>query len=281
MTKVWRWGREMFFQLLEHEVSGYAAQLAYFLILSVFPLLLTFISLLPFLPITMETLIRFIEHFVPQNAIGAIRFVLTEVTRSQNEKVLSIGIIMTLWSASTGMNAIIRVMNRAYEIEEKRHFLVVRLLSVMLTVIMIFVFLIALLLPIFGRKAGIFFFSKFNRVEEFLSVWNSFRWLISFIILFVNFMVLYFITPNKKIPCRTVFPGAFFASIAWIVVSLGFSFYVSNFAKYTVTYGSIGVVIVLMVWLYMLSYTVIIGGEINAFMERMKNERVACDEKEG
>lgn len=276
-TNVWRLGKEIYVQLIEHDVSGYAAQLAYFLLLSVFPLLLTFISLLPFLPITLDTLLRFIEHFVPQNALGAVRFILVEVTRSQSESVLSIGIVITLWSASTGMNAIIRVMNRAYELEEKRHFLVVRVLSVILTTIMIFVFLFALLLPIFGRKAGLYIFMKMNRAEQFLRVWDSFRWLISLIILFVNFTVLYFLTPNKRIPCRTVFPGALFASLAWVAASLGFSFYVSNFANYTVTYGSIGVVIVLMVWIYMLSYTVIIGGELNAFIDRKKVKTESCD----
>lgn len=274
---LWRWGREIYIQLLEHEAAGYAAQLAYFLFLSVFPLMLTIISLLPLLPLTLEMLLHFMEHFVPETVFGVVRFILAEVNRSENEHVLSIGIIVTLWSASTGMNAIIRVMNRAYELEEKRHFLIVRFISMLLTAIMIFTFLFALLLPIFGRRLGLFIFSKFNRGDQFLHVWNSFRWLISLIILFINFSVLYFITPNKKIPCRTVFPGALFASLTSVVASVGFSFYVSNFANYTVTYGSIGVVIVFMVWLYMLSYTVIIGGEINAYIERKKNENKLCE----
>lgn len=275
--KLWRWGKEIYIQLLEHEASGYAAQLAYFLFLSVFPLMLTIISLLPLLPLTLETLLGFMEHFVPDTVFGVVQFILAEANRSENEHVLSIGIIVTLWSASTGMNAIIRVMNRAYELEEKRHFLIVRFISVLLTAIMIFTFLFALLLPIFGRRLGLFIFSKINRGDQFLHVWNSFRWLISLIILFLNFTVLYFITPNKKIPCRTVFPGALFASLTSVVASVGFSFYVSNFANYTVTYGSIGVVIVFMVWLYMLSYTVIIGGELNAYIERKKNENKPCE----
>lgn len=274
--KLYNWGKQIYLQLAEHEVSGYAAQLAYFLLMSMFPLILTLISILPVLPITLENLLLFVRDFIPAPAMGTVRFVLSEVISVNSEKTLSIGIVVTLWSASTGMNAIIQVMNRAYELEEKRHFLIVRLISVLLTIVMIIVFLFAFLLVLFGKHVGLLLFSKFHLGDDFLHVWESFRWVISSVILFLNFTALYFVTPSKKISCKTVFPGALFSTAAWIISSLGFSFYVSNFATYTVTYGSIGVVIVLMLWLYLLSYTVILGGELNAYLDRRKKRTESC-----
>ena len=140
----------------------------------------------------------------------------------------------------------------------------------MLTFAMIFVFLVALLLPVFGKQIGVFLFTELGIFEQFIKVWNMFRWVISSIVLFIVFIMLYWIAPNKKIKCVSVLPGAVFATIGWVAVSFVFSFYVDKLSNYTTTYGSLGGIIVLMSWFYLSGWMIIMGGEINAAVGEKK-----------
>jgi len=249
-----------------NDISGVAAQLAYFFLLSLFPLLLFMVSLLSFLPITTEDLLNVIRDFAPKQTIVMIEANLQEILSNRNGGLLSFGIIAALWSASLGMNAIISAMNRAYDVKETRPFYITRGLSILLTIAMIVVLLIALIIPVFGEIFGIYIFSYFGVTDQFVSIWNGLRWLISIVILFVVFMCLYFITPNKKIKCLTVIPGAFIATIGWAFVSYAFSYYVGNFGHYSTTYGSLGGIIVLILWFYLTGFILMIGGEVNAML---------------
>jgi len=260
--------RRILHRIHEDDVAALAAQLAYFLLLSMFPLLIFLVSLLPYLPITNQDIITFIQEHTPVEQSGIINVSVEEVL-SKNNTILSFSILATLWSASNGINAIVRAFNKAYRVEQERS-LKVRFKSIFLTLAMIFVFVMALLLPVFGKEIGEFLFSQFGLRAEFLSVWEALRWLISFFVLFLVFTCLYWIAPNIKMKCRHALPGAIVATIGWVVVSWGFSFYVSNFAQYTVIYGQIGGVIVLLLWLYLAAFTIIIGGEINAYFNEQK-----------
>ncbi|PLR96110.1 YihY/virulence factor BrkB family protein [Bacillus sp. T33-2] len=247
------------------EVPALAAQLAYFFLLSLFPLLLFLITLVPYTPITQDDILRFFQDYAPGETMELIKGSLDDIME-RDVKLLSIGVIGTIWTASNGINAVIRAFNKAYRVEETRSFLVSRAMAIMLTLAMIFVFLVALLLPVFGREIGIFLFTKLGMRSEFLSIWETLRWLISVLILFVVFTGLYWITPNKKLRCITALPGSIFATAGWVIVSWGFSFYVRNFGHYSAAYGSIGAMIVLLTWLYLSAYIIIIGGEINGYL---------------
>jgi membrane protein len=261
--------RRIWHRIYEDDVPALAAQLAYFLLLSLFPLLIFLVSLLPYLPITHHDIIAFIQDHTPVEQAEIINNSVEEVL-NKNNTILSFSILATLWSASNGINAIVRAFNKAYRVEQARS-IMVRIKSMFLTLGMIFVFILALLLPVFGREIGEFLFAQFGLRSEFLSVWEALRWLISFLVLLLVFTGLYWIAPNVKMKCRSALPGAIVATIGWVVVSWGFSFYVSNFGQYTVVYGQIGGVIVLLIWLYLAAFIIIIGGEINAyFKERGK-----------
>ena len=270
------WFVKLFIRIEKHEALGYSAQLAYFFLLSLFPLLISVFSILPYLPIDQHHIMDFLKDFAPGETLDFIRDNLNSIFASQNSGLLSFGIIATLWAASNGMNAVIRAVNRAYEIEENRHFLIVRGMSVILTIVMIFVFFVALLIPVFGKNIGIYIFSKLGKTAEFIHVWSTIRWFISSLIFFIVFSVVYTITPNRKIQCLTVLPGAIFSTVGWIASSIGFSFYVNNFGNYTLMYGSLGVIIVLIIWFYLTGAVLIIGGEINGLNEEMKRGK-KCD----
>jgi membrane protein len=229
-------------------------------------------SLLPYLPLKTEDIMYFISDFAPGETITFIDSTLDTLLEKHNGGILSFGIIATLWAASNGMNAIIRAMNLAYEIDDDRPFFIVRGLSVLLTIVMIAVFIIALLLPVFGKHIGIYISSKFGYTDQFIDTWNTIRFSLSSVILFIVFSAVYLLTPNRKMKCATVVPGAVFSTIGWILASLGFSFYVNNFGNYTFMYGSLGVIIVLMIWFYLTGAVLIIGGEINGLNEEYKRK---------
>lgn len=272
MKKSINWVLDLYKRIIRHDSLGYSAQLAYFFLLSLFPLLITMFSLLPYLPLKTEDIMYFISDFAPGETINFINSTLDTLLEKHNGGILSFGIIATLWAASNGMNAIIRAMNLAYEIDDDRPFFIVRGLSVLLTIVMIAVFIIALLLPVFGKHIGIYISSKFGYTDQFIDTWNTIRFSLSSVILFIVFSAVYFLTPNRKMKCATVIPGAVFSTIGWVLASLGFSFYVNNFGNYTFMYGSLGVIIVLMIWFYITGAVLIIGGEINGLNEEYKRK---------
>lgn len=276
MTEKKEWMKISFFKNLVKriqgdDVTGMGAQLAYYFLLSLFPLLIFFVTLLPYLPITQDDIMGIISEFAPPETMSLIEDNLNDVMKGSGS-LLSFGIIATLWSASNGINALVRAFNKAYDVEESRSFIVARGMAVVLTVAMVFVFIVALLLPVFGKQIGLLLFSQFGFSEQFVSIWNAIRWVISALIIFFVFLVLYWIAPNKKLKCLSVVPGALFAALGWIITSLAFSFYVGNFGNYSSTYGSLGGIIVMMIWFYLSAIIIIIGGEINAInSEKKKN----------
>jgi len=257
--------RLLWHRIEEDDLPGLSAQLAYFFLLSLFPLLIVLFTLLPYFQIPHQDMLGMIRDFAPAEAMQLIEKNVKEIMSQRNGGLLSFGIIGTIWSASNGINAIVRAFNKAYNVKESRSFIVSRAMAVLLTFGMIFVFLLAIILPVFGRAIGLFLFSHLGYTEEFIKIWNALSWLGSAIILFLIFTGLYWIAPNVKIKCRSAFPGAIFATVGWIISSVGLSFYVKNISNYSLTYGGIGAIIVLMIWLYLSAFIIIIGGEVNAF----------------
>ncbi|QFG01217.1 YihY/virulence factor BrkB family protein [Psychrobacillus glaciei] len=264
-----------FKHLLRHiqraDITGLGAQLAYFFLLSLFPMLIFIMTLLPYINLDEAQVFRFLENYAPKEVYMLIEGTVSDVLGNRNGGLLSIGILGTIWSASKGMNAIEMSLNRSYELEETRPFFIVRGLSVIFTLLMIVLLVVALVLPVFGQQIGTILFSYFGFEKGFLELWNNIRWIISPLVIFIVFTALYWIVPNKKLLLRSVIPGAVFATLGWIIVSLGFSYYVSSFSNYSSTYGSIGGIIVLMLWLYLSGIILLVGGQVNAVMQERKN----------
>lgn len=249
----------------EDDLPGLSAQLAYYFLLSLFPLLIVLFTLLPYIPIPHQDMLGIVRDFAPVDAMDLIEKNVHDIMNHRNGGLLSFGIIGTIWSSSNGINAIVKAFNKAYNVKESRSFIVSRGMAILLTFGMIFVLILAIVLPVFGREIGVFLFSQMGYTTEFIKVWDTLSWLVSAIILFLIFTGLYWIAPNVKIKCRSAFPGAAFATVGWIISSIGLTFYVGNISNYSLTYGSIGAIIVLMIWLYISAFIIILGGEINAF----------------
>lgn len=252
-------------RISEDDLSGLSAQLAYYFILSMFPFLIMLFTLLPYVPIPHQDVMGMIRNFAPAEAMSLIEKNVKDVMNHRNGGLLSFGIIGTIWSASNGINAIVKGFNKAYQVKEGRSFIVTQGTALLLTVGMIFVFILAIVIPVFSHQIGYFLFSIFGFTKEFVQIWNILSYVISAIVLFLVFTFLYWVAPNIKHRIKNALPGAIFATIGWIVSSLGLRFYVGSFGHYSFTYGSIGAIIILLTWLYVSAFILMLGGEINAF----------------
>ncbi|WKW09617.1 YihY family inner membrane protein [Bacillus velezensis] len=262
--------KELFARFSLHEGQSKSAELAYFFLLSLFPLMIFMLTLTAYLPISAEDVLGAVDQYAPDSAMSMVKSITEQTLNKRSGGLLSFGIIAVIWSASNGMNAIVRAFNHAYEVEENRSFIIIRLTSIFLTIAMVVTILIALLLPVFGREIGMLAADFIGASDLFLQVWSVVRWGISPLILLIVFTALYIFAPNKKLSLRFVLPGAVFAAAGWIIVSMLFSFYVGTFANYSATYGSIGGIIVLMIWFYLTGTLLILGGEINALLHKRK-----------
>ncbi|MFD2639223.1 YihY/virulence factor BrkB family protein [Piscibacillus salipiscarius] len=265
--KFWK---DLYQHFVDDDVIGMSAQLAYFFLLSLFPFLIFLLTLIGFLPIDKDSVFNLIHRYMPGDSMELIINNVNQLMEDRNGGLLSIGIILTIWSASNGINALMRVFNRAYETEEDRSFIVTRLISIAMTLAMVLVISIALALPVFGKAIGTYAFEFLGYSESFIEFWSAIRWIISFFIIVFVLTVLYMLGPNQRIKLKHALPGAVIATVGWQVISLGFAYYVENLGNFSYTYGSLGSIIVLMIWFFLSGMMLIIGGEINGLLHRHK-----------
>ncbi|ENQ3107613.1 membrane protein [Bacillus sp. 491mf] len=263
---VFTFGKDLYDRTMRDDVAGLAAQLAYFFLLSLFPALVFLITLLGYIPIQTEDVLAFLKDYAPEDAMSLIEGNVHAIVNKQNGGLLSFGLLAMLWFASNGVNAVMKAFNRAYDINETRSFITTRALSIVLTLAVIFMIVFALILPVFGQLIGAAIFKILGLSEEFTFVWSIVRLLLSFLVLFGLFCFLYKFAPNRHVKRREVVTGAIFATIGWIVVSYSFAYYVDNFGNYATTYGSLGGIIILILWFYLTGWVILLGGEINALL---------------
>ncbi|MGE7948700.1 YihY/virulence factor BrkB family protein [Lysinibacillus sp. NPDC093688] len=261
--------QDLILRLQRVEVSALAAELAYFFLLSFFPLLIFLVTLLPYLNLETTQVYSFLVNIMPDEVYRLIENTLNEILTSRNSSLLSIGVLGTIWSASKGINALIRALNKAYD-TETRGSILDRGLSLVFTIAFVVVIAVALLLPVFGQQVGHFLFSIVGIEEQFEIIWYRMRWSIPPLLIFIVLMGIYRFVPNTdpRLKIMSVWPGALFSTLAWLAVTFVFSFYINNFANYSATYGSIGGVIILMLWLYFTGIILIFGGVLNATMQK-------------
>lgn len=263
---------ELYQRFSAHHVPDLAAQLSYYFLLAMFPFLIFTFTVLAYTPLSSEDVLRLIAQYVPLDSMELIERNVRSVLDVERGGLLSISIIVAFWSASNGTHAIIRALNKAYDVEESRSFIVARLVAIVLTGAMIIVIVIALLLPVFGRTISLFLLTMVGLSDSFIFFWEIFRWIISFFVIFIVFCFLYYFAPNRKVRLNQIWVGALFATVGWQATSYGFSFYLTNFTNYANTYGSLGGVIVLMLWFFIMGILLILGGEINSTREFLKRQ---------
>lgn len=255
---------------------GLAAQLAFHLTLALFPIILVFFSVLGTFssPELASGLLGYFRQVLPGQVYGLIEAYMGGILSGDKQApgVLSFGILGTLWVASGAFAALTKAFNKAYGVEESRPFWKVRLLAIAMTLALSGVVIAAVVLLVFGAQIGEAISGYFGLSAIFEVTWNILRWAIALLFLMVTVALVYYVAPNVEQPLRWITPGGLFGVMLWVLASLGFSFYVGNFGSYNETYGSIGAMIVLLLYLYISSLAILFGAELNATLVRMKKE---------
>ncbi|MBS5939205.1 YihY/virulence factor BrkB family protein [Clostridium sp.] len=246
------------------DIFALGAQLAYYLMLSFFPFLLFLLTIVGFSRLNTAEILGGLSTILPISVYGLIETTVVEVVETQNAGLLGASLILTIWSASSGFRAVIKGLNKAYDIKEKRTFIKRVIVGIVFTLALVLVIMLTLAMLVFGEILGEQLLKIVPFKEVIKSIWNISRYLIVISMMVLIFASIYRYTPAKKVPWREVYPGAIVSTLGWIIVSLGFSYYINNIANYSRLYGSVGAVFILMTWLYITSIILILGAEINS-----------------
>jgi membrane protein len=251
------------------EISGYAAQLAYYFLFSLFPFFLFLAALLPYVPIPnlLDQIMTLAGGLLPAAAMEMVQDNIVSLVSEPRGGLLSVGIGLALWSASSAFVAMATSLNRAYGVKEGRPFWKVRGLAIVLTVGLAVLIISSMILLIFGPELGGWLADYVGLGQAFDVFWNIARWPVIVILMMVAIALVYYFAPDVEQDWHWITPGAIFAVLAWIGLSLLFGYYVENFGSYDKTYGSIGAVIVLLTWMYLSGLVLLVGGELNSEIE--------------
>lgn len=262
--KTLSFAENLYCRFQDDEVPAMGAQLTYYLILAIFPFMIFLVALIGYTPFTTWDLLDALKKVLPQSNSQVLVDAIRNMQNNRSGALLSFGIIGALWSASSGVNAIIKALNKAYDEPETRPFWKVKGLSLLVTLVLTLVLVSSLALLVFGRWLGEWIFRTFALPDFFDELWSVAQFAFPIVIIALVFTAMYKYVPNRHLKFKEVLPGALVATVGWIAASGLFAFYVSNFGNYTKTYGSLGGVIVLLTWLYISSIIVVLGGEVNA-----------------
>jgi membrane protein len=270
-------------RVIEDRVLDRCAQLSYYFLLSLFPLLFFLTTLFGYFAGTgshlQRKLMTYLGSVIPGSALRLVSATIEEVIAARGTGKLSFGILAALWAASSGINALGQALNGAYKVPETRPWWKVRLISVALTVALAVLIVSALLIVLYGGRLGHFLFAAFHEGHPFKITWKILQWPIALTFVFLAFGLIYQFAPNLpakrrggRLPKsdfrrRWLSPGVFVAVLLWLMVSLGFRLYLHFFNSYSATYGSLGALIILMLWFYLTGAAILIGGEVNCELE--------------
>lgn len=272
--------KELLCRYEDDGVSEIGAQLTYYLILSVFPFLIFFLSILKFTPLADAGVLERLLAVLPGDTQKIVYDIITGIMKKGNFALLSFGAIGSLWSSSNGIMSVIKSVNRAFDLEESRPFWKLRGLSIIFTISLYLVLIIAFSILIFGEVFFNLIFVSYTWPSYV--IWKILKVLVPLLFMGIMLSFLYKFSPSIKEGVNVKFsetiPGSIFASIGIILFSAIFSFYVNNFGNYSKSYGSIGGLIVLLIWLYSISIVIVLGAEVNATLISMKNSDISENE---
>jgi membrane protein len=261
---------------LEDDCPGLAAQLAYFVLLFLFPFLMLLVAAAG-LAVSdpesiLETLTERVGGILPEDAIGLLGDYVDRTLRSRTSGVLVFAVLLALGSGSAASQAIVKAANRAYGVQETRPFFRIWGISALMG-LGVTLLVGALAFATFGPEIGGYVRRLTGLPGIFLPFWGALSWALAFLAVTLALAVLYYLAPNAELPFKWITPGGFAATTLMLVCSVALNLYVSNVGRYDQVYGQLGAVVVLMLWLYVTGLTVLIGTEMNAVLARLAEEK--------
>lgn len=269
-------------EISEDNVFNGAASVSFYLTLAIFPALLFTLGLLPYLHLTglQQSASDLMGRFLPGETATMLNDTLNGVLNQKHQSALSIGAVLTIWAASSGLYGLMQQLNITYDVEEGRPYWKVRLTAFLLVVAFSALTVTALALTVAGDNLHHWLAQQAFWNGAFSVVYQIVRWGIVVAALALAFATVYYIGPDVEQKFRFVTPGSALSVVVLLAASIGFKIYVENFGNYNATYGSVGAVIVLMLWLYILGIVALLGSEVNALLEHYSPEGKKKGEKQ-
>lgn len=269
--------KRLWIDMMQDNLLGYAAQLSYYFFFSLFPLMICLTALLGFLAETGSTLrdnlLIYLAQVMPESATELVVKTLDEISSSASGNKLSLGLLAALWTASSGMGAIISALNAAYNIGDSRSWWKVRLISIALTIAFGLLLIISAALLFYGGSIAENLSANYGFSGAFTFAWHLIQWPSILVFVLLSFSLIYYFGPSIKGRKWQLFtPGAIVALVLWFIITYGFRLYLHRFNTYSKTYGSLGAVIILMLWFYLTGLAILIGGEINSELEKIQKK---------
>jgi len=257
------------------DCMGMAAQIAFYNVLGLFPLmifLLNIISLFPLGRALQPSLLEELGTQMPPEAASYVVDTILGLLPSGNQGLFGLGLAVSLWGASMATGALITTINRAYNIRPRRNLIHQKFLSIWLTLLLAFLWMVAFVIVLVGPRVTQSVFELMGIASATNTFWTSVRLPMAFVLTLISLAILYYIAPEAKQRFRWILPGAITAAILWLAASSGFRVFLRNFNSYDVTYGSIAGLVILMVWFWLSGVVFLLGAEINSLMKRMDEE---------
>jgi membrane protein len=268
-------------EITEDKVLSRSAELAYYFLLALFPMLIFLTSLVGFLPDLQEEIFTALARVVPGEAMNLVSRTIFDVTSNRSRGLLSFGVLGAIWAASGGVTAIMGTLNDAYDAKEERPFWKVRLIALGLTILLALLIIGGTAMIMFGDRFASWLVSLLGLGNLFMIIWSILDYLLGLALMFLGLELIYYFAPNVKQDWKGIAPGAIFAVVSLIFASLLFSLYLRLAPSYSATYGSLGAVVVLMLWLYLMGAVILIGGEINAEIAHASDKPIVQKEDSG
>ena len=247
-------------------MSAYAAQAAYFIILSFIPFMLLLMTSIKYTPLTREEVINVVMQVCPESFEGFIRGIVWEVY-AKSLGVVPISALIALWSAGKGIQALTNGFNSIYQVQETRNFFVTRVRSVVYTLVFVIAIILTLILQVFGNSLQRELSSRFPVLDRLVTTIISMRVMISLFLLSLVFVMMYKFIPNSKATFRSQLPGAVLSAVCWSAFSFFFSLYVDFFSVTSNMYGSMTTIVLILLWMYFCMMFVMIGAQVNYYFE--------------
>src|ERR687893_2424963 len=278
-------GKRVYAEVLDDDVLGRSAQLSYYFLLALFPALLFLTSLLGYLAgedsQLRQGLFDSLAAVLPGEASKLVAQTVNDVTQSSGGGKLSFGILATLWAASNGMGAISESLNAAYDLKETRSWWKVRLAAIGLTLALTLLIVTALVLILYGHDIADAVSVWLGLGAAFATAWKVLQWPLVLVFVLLAFALIYYFAPDAHDQdWKWITPGAVVGVALWLLISFGFKTYLSYFNSYSATYGSLGAVIILMLWFYFTGTAILVGGGSNSQIENEMARQGAPDAKE-
>lgn len=260
--------QQLYTRMQENETPARTAQISYFFLLAIFPFLLVLITLIDYTPLTQKETLEQLSLLFPEVAVAVVKQIVSEVEGVNNTTLIILGILGTTGSASRGTFVLIKSINQSYNIKEDRSFVKLLATQIFAILAMVLIILFTLGFLVFGRIIGEFFFVHIGLMTVFITLWTLLRYAIPLLIILAILTLILLYSPNCRLRLKNVYLGAIVSTIGWFVASQAFAFFVNNYGSVYQVYGSIGGFIVFMIWIYISSMALLLGGEINALMYR-------------